>query len=333
MSRDHFATSELKAIYYIGAGASAEALPVVKNWFESFEMLASYLKNDETIDPSFSAFKNNLVSKLQWLSAKSVEFKTVDTFAKYLYLKGAPDLNELKKTLNEFFLIQQLYFKKRDKRPLIFLTTVMQNGGVFPTNINIVSWNYDFQMQFAGEEFRNEKIHIGASGVTTYKAPLISYYPKLGYRQDNEGAQLIQLNGIAGFYSTENFTTNLFQRNTPENLNQLFDLLIKTESQNLLSFAWEQQYNGCYSKHVYRAAELMSEADIVVVVGYSFPYFNREIDNLIFTKFKESDRKKIIYFQDPTLNGQFLKTQFNLNATIEIKHVEQVNNYYVPIEL
>jgi len=114
-----------------------------------------------------------------------------------------------------------------------------------------------------------------------------------------------------------------------------FSNVEKTES--LLSFAWEDEENT--SKKIFNeqkvkvALEMATGTNILVVIGYSFPFFNRKIDQQIFYSMHNTLQK--IYFQDPFNTGEQLKSQFNLSAQAEasIMHIKGIDNYHIPFEL
>jgi hypothetical protein len=341
-----FATSEYNVTYYIGAGASAQALPTVnqtpstEGLSQSFISMADELKTNSAIDSIYHDFRDYLSSSLLWLAESSDKFGTVDTFAKFLYLKRSPQLDRLKITLSTFFTIKQFIDKKTDERALIFLTTVMQLGEIFPSNIKIISWNYDFQIQLAAEVFRKEEFVMNRDGATIYAPALVPYYPTLGrHPRSVSELSMVQLNGIAGFYYYDQVGMNLnyFLNEHPKDINNLFEKL-NTDSQrkhHLLTFAWEVDTTASDQlKHrINYAKALVKESDILVIVGYSFPFFNREIDKEIFSSIKEGARLKKIFYQDPFRSGDFLMNQFDLDKNIEIKHVSNTKNYFVPVEL
>ncbi len=63
-----------------------------------------------------------------------------------------------------------------------------------------------------------------------------------------------------------------------------------------MNFAWEPNTDSVLLARQ-SAAERVKIADAVVVIGYSFPNFNREVDRQIFEGF-DTDKDKI-YIQDP----------------------------------
>ena len=67
-----------------------------------------------------------------------------------------------------------------------------------------------------------------------------------------------------------------------------------------LNFAWEHDVNfrgkfQGHSKNFEAAGLIASETDILVVIGYSFPIFNREIDSNLFAQMARLEK---VYIQD-----------------------------------
>lgn len=73
------------------------------------------------------------------------------------------------------------------------------------------------------------------------------------------------------------------------------------ENDVLLSFAWEDETNDTkkifLEKRMPIAKAIAEKTDILVVIGYSFPFFNRKIDDEIFKAMKQRLFK--IYLRDP----------------------------------
>lgn len=66
------------------------------------------------------------------------------------------------------------------------------------------------------------------------------------------------------------------------------------------NFAWENDPNyrdkyAGHSKNLEAAEIIASETEILVIIGYSFPVFNREIDNRLFMKMNKLEK---VYIQD-----------------------------------
>lgn len=332
-------TRELNVTYLLGAGASAQALPLVKKTNESTDMASAFVDlASKLVSYSFNVkhtqYIRELEKSLTWLAQGTKDFGTPDTFAKYLFLKDQPKLNNLKNTLSAFFLIEQIVNKRFDKRSLIFLTTIMNIAQEFPKNIKILTWNYDFQLELAAEVFRAESFESHDTA-TMHSPPLIGYFPSstpfISNRSDE--ISIVHLNGIAGFYLNNrmNGTNSIFIKNE-KNLDEILNLLTLKEynERNLLNFAWESYILNQTQEY---SKAICEQTDILVIIGYSFPFFNREIDKQIFDWLKSNSKFNKIYYQDPAKSGDFLKNQFGLKDAIEIKHVQETDNYFIPMEL
>lgn len=337
--KDRFATSDTKVTYILGAGASANALPTVKKTdcnsglSDTMRELANWLEEHKEISAEHGIFIQEIIRDFRWLADNSDEYGTVDTFAKSLYLHQKWDeLKRLKFLLSFYFTIEQLVHRKLDKRTLIFFTSVLQYKSILPTNIKILNWNYDSQLQIAGNTFQQEEYnHVG--GVSIQTPALFNYYPSVGYDYNSNVNDfgVVHLNGIASMY-TESDKTNrsLHIENHGNNLNEIISLLKGKEGKNLITFGWE---STLIHKRIEIAKSIVKETDYLVIIGYSFPFFNRVIDKEVFESLKESGKLKKIYYQDPFRTGDFLREQFLLPATIEIAHVADTINYFIPNEL
>ena len=108
-----------------------------------------------------------------------------------------------------------------------------------------------------------------------------------------------------------------------------------TQALHLLAFEEEKNKTPAASfinRKMFFADHMASDTTILVIIGYSFPYFNRKTDAQIFNKLKESGKLKKIYFQNPYLDGSFLKNQFDL-GNIDVEHIVRIDSFYVPMEL
>jgi len=355
---EKFDTSEYKITYILGAGASAHALPTVKDIMdEDNKKIKSYgfayslrnfafdLQRDKNIIPKFSPFVEKMSKDMLWLAENSDKFGTPDTYAKYLYLKDRNLLSKLKETLAFYFITEQFIKQKNDERAKIFLTSVMQIGAVFPTNIKIINWNYDFQIQLAGEIFRNETYHHGGNA-SVHTPPLITYYPGVGdelkinfHISDSKNISMVHLNGIAGFYyhNEESIIYNDFIDGNLKDMNYLIEKFTNDSNNKeyLITFAWEEgtEADNFLRMRMDIATSIVAKTDVLIIVGYSFPFFNRKIDKQIFEALKTSGKLKKIIYQDPYKSGDFLRKQFGISEDIEIINSKVTNNYYLPDEL
>src|SRR5882757_121929 len=117
-----------KVTYLLGAGASAEAIPIVEKFTKGLSAIKNLLEEylEENLNPAaFSLLpqtiqqKNPVLKKIigefDWLLKEADYHQTIDTLAKKFYLINSPELNRLKKVLIVFFLIRQ-GLSRPDKR-------------------------------------------------------------------------------------------------------------------------------------------------------------------------------------------------------------------------
>lgn len=334
-----------KITYILGAGASANALPTSQSLPESLEQLAILLRSDSTINPSFFGFRDNFCFDLDWLSKKGRDHFTVDTFAKYCSLKELESLPRLKFTLSLYFTIQQFIHKKVDNRYLNFLIKNIDGRQIFPDNIKILNWNYDCQFQIAASTFREEDFTYVQS-VMKHSPPMIDYYPTLGgdfninARMDHIEISMVHLNGIAGYYvyeHTQHLLNYNLGRGCMRDINDLFERAIKDQSMKhpILSFAFEKSNSGVnhYTRNrIPYAKKIISDTEYLVVIGYSFPIDNYEVDAELFNEMNKG-KLKGIYYQDPILNGENMRAVFEIDDKIFIKHIDRLDSFHIPIEL
>ncbi len=337
-----------KFTYLLGAGASANKLPTVKKLPKALRGSANELRKiiNRKISDENKEFIEKYIDDLNWLAEKSEKFDSVDTFAKYCYLKNLADLKRLKQTLSKFFTLEQVYNKQIDNRYLVFLTTIFQRGLSFPEKIKILNWNYDYQIQIAAENFIQESYNIEYKGTSAHADPIVKYYPCTGYepKEPVEDYSIVHLNGVAGFIieRSSKFTVNIFLKRS-DDINIIIDEIKKyeepgfSEQDAFISFAWERNHEeqSVENEILTIAKNLVRNTNYLIVIGYSFPFFNREIDKEIFKVLNEKPGVlQKIYFQNPNMDGQFLIDQFNLFIKPNgIKHIPNVDQFYVPFEL
>ncbi len=337
-----------KILYYLGAGASVEALPLARSTFENnnpkgkirIPGLAEELRRISS-NSIISDLESKMYSKwiedtkrdLRHLASSADEFNDIDTYAKYLNLMhpGGERLIQLKKLISQYFAIKQTILSARDRRYLPWLVSILDNKS-FPDSVKILNWNYDYQVQLAAENLGSlEAINYTPNGFD-YSSSWLSYFPNLDPSfSEFSKLSLIHLNGIAGFGKNENGNkSSVFQRQDVNDNEKCLSFISKSNLSDLMHFAWEQ--SDYHSKLIEHVKAMIHDTSIMVVIGYSFPFFNREIDKMILKKLFESNKLRKIYYQDPVLTGEQLRAQFNLPKYCEIVHIQQVSNFHIPFE-
>jgi hypothetical protein len=324
-----------KFTYWLGAGASAEALPLIKKNGGKpglSDSLGDFIyTNKGKIEGSKKG--SSLWNTLDDIVVQCKLFATPDLYAKFLIETG-DDLRYklLIRLLSNYFAYYQRNYDdgaailaaKFDRRALNFLT-IISNNKKLPDNVRIISWNYDSQIEMAAERLKD----VGSK--TNSKIKNFCCWPNCAdgeVIEDNKDPFLFHINGVAG----HDYSTRCLSEKREDVLS--FDDL---DRESLLSFAWEDEDRFGKKTFLDRRIRLSQKmgrgTNILVIIGYSFPFFNRMIDESLFASMRGSLEK--IYFQDPHSNGQQLIGKFNLGTDFEKKivHISDKDNYHIPFEL
>jgi hypothetical protein len=344
--------SKEKITYILGAGASIGAFPLVKGTEEwEGRGLADDLihQADKLEYLALNPINNHVTTALREIGAWSNEFGNLDSYAKYLYhTKQFDKLGRLKLALTYYFLSNQLSIDgcaSKEKRYLNFITSIIDEKDQFPENVKVLSWNYDFLFENATSVYNDNERFIQGDKVSQHTPGFVSYFPNYGYSfqlthkdYGNKDFSIVHLNGIAGFYLdqedelSEVFTSvfNDFKKNGIVDKigeNDFMDFFEEkySKKQHLLTFAWEKKSKTKASLiNSYEIAqEIIKDTTILVVIGYSFPIYNREVDNMIFKEITPSLKK--IYYQDPFIDGEFLRNRYNLPP--QVLEREEIEKY------
>jgi len=333
--------AEKNITYLLGAGASANCLPVIDELpvrMREFRDLLenriidngkssvfaptqnSYLFDEQTIVSS-----NKLIAHINRFLREVVVHNTVDTLAKKYYLTGRFDeLIVLKKILITYFVFEQTYMtdfireyhrekkdnvKKElpDKRYDSLIATIINKrvkNLSLPDNFNIITWNYDMQFELAYREY----LTLGT--LTEMQSKIQAFPNEIFLKKDiefiDDKFSLLRLNGIAGLNALTNNTFNQFRPFKEDMKKDLLQKLVEyffsisDEDLKAFTYSWEsfEEFKHIHEKMsiVLKAAEkIMAKSDILIVIGYSFPLFNRSVDKQLF---KNCDRLKKVYIQD-----------------------------------
>ncbi len=323
-----------KVTYLLGAGASFYACPILAALNEKMISVAKMLivLHQQLVPNNFrnrEEFKKHdmfyWIWQMGYFGEKGKEYGTVDTYAKKLWLNGNyKELRDLKTSISLFFTIWEqmkaspenfkVEFDAIDKRLIALvaaLTERGENNTKLKDNVHFVTWNYDLQIERAFRMFCAERTEwediaelLGYSSFS--KTPL----------------SVCHLNGYHAHYTVEIREADgsktkkempITDRVEGETLKEVFESVmtfkdsITRESIDFtghINYAWEND-NAQSNNARERAKEIFRQTDELVVVGYSFPSFNSEVDRLLFNELS-MERVKVIY-QDPKATVERIK--------------------------
>jgi hypothetical protein len=339
-----------KISYIFGAGASRNALPMVKDIPDRLKSLINLLKSEKLQLSKEEKFKEtglkNLKSKkdyqeeliidLQWLLDNSSKHASVDTFARKLSIIGDhQNLKKLKVVLSVFFTFEQI-IKQPDERYDSFFASLYNEDNELPKNIRILSWNYDSQFELSYRQYSRE---MNTSNIQA--ALNISY--KYGNNHERNRFGIYKLNGTTGLrrhngneFVHYGYTNNLnveFDINIVDEIIRSYTVgIFSRKNIPVFSFAWETENKP--DNIIEIATKATEDSIALVVIGYSFPFFNRNTDRKIIGAMKDLKR---VYFQSP--DAEILIEKFKaIKNDIKEKDIELIPRYdleqfVIPYEL
>lgn len=326
-------------LYLLGAGASCNALPLSSNFANRLNEFSRNLEDALPVnehgnaktpppnDPIWGSARKEFLNSVKWLASETSRHYSVDTFAKKLFfLRDRDNLKKLKATLSAYLVIEQT-LRNLDMRYDAFFASVLEFGEQqnvrLPEHIYIMTWNYDAQLEKAFWGFSKKDECV--------------------WQEITFNKRILRLNGICG-------------TNPPGQIDDSFRLLCSTEKTfSEISNAWERGISlfKDYMRDLYSpdpdirfAWEDMthtlinnnklnlSDITVIVVIGYSFPYYNKEIDDRIFKQFGRNLHQ--VYLQCPEKEYKAVESRLEkLLPPLEnlIVRVNSTDLFYIPDEL
>lgn len=345
----------MKVTYYFGAGASAEALPVVNQIPQRIEKIIELLEKKEYLLSEIDQFyelkidktKNEIrilfINDLKWLLEHSKNHASIDTFAKKLYITDEKEnLIRLKCAFSLYLIIEQI-IEKADSRYDSFFASILSNSATsFPQNMNILSWNYDFQFEKAYSEYsKYRSLELNQKRLAVITKDSFNREHTNNLENIESRFSIIKLNGTSNLLKYEWRSCEPFFDELQHKLSLIFfeSLLATYASLRLngkyirsgLSFAWENRISEEQIDIIKVAKEASLNTEILIVIGYSFPYFNREVDRSIIRNMK---KLKKVYFQDKypdVLKERFLSIRDDLPIEMLVERGD-IGQFLIPNE-
>ena len=115
---------------------------------------------------------------------------------------------------------------------------------------------------------------------------------------------------------------------------ECLDILSRTRTpwQNAMTFAWDTEHDFMPIQDIRQANTQSLEADYdLIIVGYSFPNFNRAIDRQLL--FNLMNNARTITYQDPNATETSLSTLFPSFIRNYCVPVTNKRQFYVPDQL
>lgn len=355
-----------KVTYLLGAGASRgervvddrgkkfflRGLPVLSEMESAIDSLMpkdalghiliskTFAEEQGVKDEHQLAYLFRLLSQLKEMCAS---YPTIDTLARQLYVtkgsyitkyKNAFNYDDLKYVLTLALLMLQNH-QQRDLRYDGFIASVIKDDKHLPP-MTILSWNYDAQFELAYSGYSSDRY---IPYIWQELNVLNKTYPT-GFDVKKPFA-MVKLNGTAFFKDITHpvdiqgekvggLRDSFFGEAMPKNKYQY-----GTEYANArgalyttLSYAWEPSKDGLFQHHVLNR---ICDTETLIVIGYSFPYVNGEMDSFIL---KNMLGLRNVYIQDP--NYEEVKERIETmipHKPIQVRFEQKGNQqFFIPKE-
>lgn len=350
----------------------AEAMIFVANYdlITKGSSTSGFYFNDLKELDLISGNKNSILWRIGYFGKKALEFGTIDTYAKKLHLQKAKrELNLLKMSVSVFFDLWENFYETRywnfeakyierrtdgvpvptkayekiDKRYIsLFSIFLERNQEVIKMskNVNFITWNYDLQLEQTFKLFAGDRQCKNIDDVN-------NCFPYQKGRSSKVKNKVFHLNGHRGYYDydkvsegnrTRQGTVDTIQKENYEEFWKLhLDLYVEVERRNAsydkyINYAWEQELSDAFFEDI---SNVLKETEILIIIGYSFPLFNRLVDEFLLDQIGESNIREIVY-QDPNASMEMLNTVFqnenleNMHRGPKITIRKETNQFYIP---
>jgi len=363
-------------VYLLGAGASYGCLPTIAE-FNNGERKSLFLDRHKQelrnnyaigvnrnlqVKPGYSSrdILSSYEKDLDWLfNEVASAHMSIDTFAKRMYLikdkKFAEErLHRFKTILTTYFLLLQITKAPNKRYDSFFASILEESADNLPGNISIVSWNYDLQWEIAYTWYTLK------NDVLTSRELLNVHSKGDAKKEQGENKfQILNVNGTCLWQdTTKDEIVNVlsdFSQNTLNPWNEkIFEKImmrywdLKNKSpdiKNRLSFSWEED-NGKKDPVISMALNAIAQAEVLVIIGYSFPTFNRKMDKMMLSRFNKQGKKIYIQCKDdnnrvkerlltllpPVFKANDRRAKEKPAIVSQFELVDDVTNFIIPPE-
>lgn len=325
-----------KVTYWFGAGASAQVHPVISNFIEhvtkrrdELSIPHDWITKDEEMANTMDSISRELFAPLLNFLYDSRNFGTIDTLAKYYMITNPTEFERIKKLIQMYFLCEDFIRNRIDNRYLGLLTNISQ-GLSITNNINFITWNYDSQLYKAKAFLRGLPFTVpNWSGATKF---------------DDSGSVVYYLNGTSFDLNVyQEFYSNGGSFNSPySNVKNVAKKILygyENGFTNSIKYAFENERQDLINLLTHLDSRIV-HSEILVIIGYSFPFANRVTDSQILSRLNSV---KKIYIQDINAHSiidrvvQLAKNTRIVDilgkVQIPIVPITDTGSFYIPYEI
>jgi hypothetical protein len=340
-------TKKPKVAYFLGAGASFNSMPLVKTMPESMKTHVQDILSFRS-DPNVNSTELNYGVKLteaidrytaamMALVEHAKAHESVDTYAKKLFLTGKSREGMLLKILlTTYFSHLQRPSAKIDARYDGLLASILTHGQVGGPQINkevmMLNWNYDLQLPLAFRPYYiDDRIESLLDGLHLTTLDQLDAYQQI--------PGVVHLNGLATWQPRSSMAPIIpdgciDELEVVRHLMQHFLYGVREYNPSprlsMLRFAWENDPST--EAGILKLKKHLSECEVLVVIGYSFPFFNRGVDRAIIGGMPQLRK---VYLQSTNSGLKSMVSAFKAIQLldVEIETYDAVDKFMLPPEL
>lgn len=321
--------------YLLGAGASFYSMPLQESIPTRMTLYREFIQNRFGADEQCINYINHLDELIKNVN----ESTSIDEYARSLFKArntvSNTKLRVLKILLSDYLIfeqtekgeeifrtnhnnlgsipsqknmydddLQKLIRTKFDKRYRTFLNDVYdERAQSLKHGVNIISWNYDLQIE--GSFCRDYDMSLDSA------QRYLNVFPSKHFDADIASSKIIKLNGTAGVNYGESSRSGFenFITGFDEHVVHVVPLLIQSFHQHFrdsqinptLTFGFENTAEALNARSY--AKQVLDNTDILVIIGYSFPRVNSDIDREVLF----SSEGEEFYLQVPNASGEIIR--------------------------
>ena len=310
--------------YFFGAGASRHSMPLVDDFKERFDAFRSLVFQFEfKAKEDFRNICNDFSDQLEMHASFDTYFK------KLFHQDMESEILRKKAILLLFFIYEHLYNPNQPRKiripkkkgtldpryeALIAGLLQPQKKPEFYRRINFVTWNYDLNLLFALRNF-----FLPGSDLNRFieSNTVDDNHIKL----ENHGVNVFHLNGLIR-HPRLGTITEISVSDLKSFMSGCIDEYFDGKKELFalgsgLSFSWEalnqakKQGKG-YPDYVKNAQKAIHNSKYIIIIGYSFPFYNRQIDTYLLNN--DTLRNKFVTIQDPLAQDyiEIMNTDFEI---------------------
>ena len=303
---------------------------LAKKYFHTFEQNAIQLKKLKHVLTVFLLYEQMRTDLFY------NENKYEDNIKNFNFLRAVYGYSE--EDVREFIKNKKSKIDYRYDSFIASLLASQENKFSLPDNVKIITWNYDCQFELAFKQFQGGTFFDIQKHLGVY--PLLSQEEESTYWEEiqKNKFKILHINGQAHYYKKQDDGKYISRLDHEQMIEDNLELMIRSldNTKTDITFSWERNSSKLNNKNIVvvvdEAKRIMMHTKVIVIIGYSFPYFNREIDKLLFKDLGGIDK---IYIQD--LNGKKIKEHIitvygKINPDM-INVQEDISQFILPAEL